>query len=234
MHMCTRSSGPALAVSVDCKSAFHLMAQGYAYVMMIFYPIGVPMLYAYLLFFKYGREMRLLRSLELRRVALIEDVRAANELTAAHADVKSRTNGLWSATVLAEARQGGSQRSLTRQRSSLQRIQTERASLSRSGAAASRRDLHAAGDTAAIIAKATEADSAVARLQAEETKLREQLPQVVQKLVLGYELRVFYFELVECGRKLLIVCVPVFFSGVAQLVCASCGARIVLVLSCAP
>ena len=43
----------------------------------------------------------------------------------------------------------------------------------------------------------------------------------VQKLVLGYELRTFWFELLECGRKLAIVCLPVFFQpsgSVSQLI----------------
>ena len=43
----------------------------------------------------------------------------------------------------------------------------------------------------------------------------------MQKLIMGYELRTYYFELIECLRKLAIVCLPVFFSpsgSVGQLI----------------
>ena len=39
------------------------------------------------------------------------------------------------------------------------------------------------------------------------------LPDYVQKLIMGYELRAYYFEIVECARKLAIVCVPVFLQS---------------------
>ena len=51
--------------------------------------------------------------------------------------------------------------------------------------------------------------------------MRSKLPDYVQKLILGYELRTFYFELIECARKLAIVCLPVFFQpsgSVSQLI----------------
>ena len=37
------------------------------------------------------------------------------------------------------------------------------------------------------------------------------LPETVVKLIQGYELRVYWFEIVECVRKLALVCMPVFF-----------------------
>ena len=49
----------------------------------------------------------------------------------------------------------------------------------------------------------------------------DECPSLGQKLVLGYELRTFYYELVECARKLAIVCLPVFFQpsgSVSQLI----------------
>lgn len=61
----------------------------------------------------------------------------------------------------------------------------------------------------------------VQRLEAEEERLRDELPDFVQKLILGYELRTYSFELIECFRKLAIVCLPVFFQpsgSVSQLI----------------
>lgn len=49
-------------------------------------------------------------------------------------------------------------------------------------------------------------------LAAEEEAERALLPTYMRKLVQGYEYRVYYFEIVECIRKLTIVCLPVFFS----------------------
>ena len=51
----------------------------------------------------------------------------------------------------------------------------------------------------------------IAQLEREQDELRKKLPDYVQKLILGYELRTFYFEIIECFRKLAIVCLPVFF-----------------------
>jgi len=58
-------------------------------------------------------------------------------------------------------------------------------------------------------------------LSAEEARLKSSLPGFVQTLAgNGYALRVFYFEIIECIRKLSLVCVPVFFpaGSVSQLV----------------
>ena len=55
----------------------------YAAAMVVVYPLGIPALYAYILFVKHGKEMRLLKSIEMKRATLTEDARAASELSAA-------------------------------------------------------------------------------------------------------------------------------------------------------
>ena len=150
-------------------------------------------------FYKYGAELRLLRSLELERVALLQELGTASRLNTAREAVRTGRQSVWSATVLAEA-QRGSQRSLLR---NLRR------------GSSGRPDVHATLSAAVAAAKV---EAKVAQLQREEEALRAELPDVVQKLILGYELRTYYFELLECARKLLIVCIPVFFSGVTQLI----------------
>ena len=47
------------------------------------------------------------------------------------------------------------------------------------------------------------------------------LPEYVRKLTEGYDLRVYWFELFECARKILLVGMPVFFEvgSVEQLAC---------------
>eukprot|EP00966_Prymnesium_polylepis_P268994 6214069-Prymnesium_polylepis.1 len=58
-------------------------------------------------------------------------------------------------------------------------------------------------------------------LEKQEKDVRKPLPDYVKKLILGYELRTYYFEIIECFRKLAIVCMPVFFrpsGSVSQLI----------------
>jgi len=49
------------------------------------------------------------------------------------------------------------------------------------------------------------------QLEREELKERKLLPGSVTKLLKGYELRVWWFEIFECFRKLAVACLPVFF-----------------------
>ena len=46
------------------------------------------------------------------------------------------------------------------------------------------------------------------------------VPAYVKKLIEGYDMRTYWFELFECGRKILLVGMPVFFDmgSIAQLV----------------
>jgi hypothetical protein len=57
----------------------------------------------------------------------------------------------------------------------------------------------------------------VKELQVEEASLRAELPSFIRSLSgNGYSKSCFYFEIVECFRKLLIVCVPVIFEVGSQ------------------
>ena len=49
------------------------------------------------------------------------------------------------------------------------------------------------------------------RLEREELQERKLLPGSVAKLLEGYELRAWWFEIFECFRKLAVACLPVFF-----------------------
>jgi hypothetical protein len=49
------------------------------------------------------------------------------------------------------------------------------------------------------------------QLEREEMRARERLPGSISKLIKGYELRMCRFEIFECGRKLAVACLPVFF-----------------------
>jgi len=49
------------------------------------------------------------------------------------------------------------------------------------------------------------------QLERDEVRERKGLPGTVAKLLQGYELRVWWFEIFECFRKLAVACLPVFF-----------------------
>ena len=60
--------------------------EAYAYIMMLVYPVGVPALYAYLLFYHSGIELQLLRELQRRRVAAHAELDTTHKLASARAD----------------------------------------------------------------------------------------------------------------------------------------------------
>lgn len=52
---------------------------------------------------------------------------------------------------------------------------------------------------------------AEALLKAQEEAVLDRLPSYMVKLVGDYRGQYYYFEIIECIRKLLLVCIPVFF-----------------------
>ena len=48
-------------------------------------------------------------------------------------------------------------------------------------------------------------------LAEQESQVFKRLPRYMVKLVGDYHGRYYYFEILECARKLLLVCIPVFF-----------------------
>ncbi|KOO34597.1 mastigoneme-like protein [Chrysochromulina tobinii] len=69
----------------------------------------------------------------------------------------------------------------------------------------------------AMVRKAVEAHEATGKVLA---KLRGELPTTQRKLTAGYELRMYWFEIFECVRKILLIGLPIFFpaGSPAQLI----------------
>ena len=188
-----QSSRLLVDLSVDCSSTFHQVMMAYAGLMVLVYPLGVPALYAYLLFYRHGAELRVLKSLEKEQVIENERIKAAQDSRAA---------------LKVEALQ---KRSVSEALRRATTITTERVT-ARSSRRTSRRApqvLESGGDLIEL-QNTAEAEAKIKSLKAKEEKRRAKLPDYVQKLIMGYELRTYYFEIVECARKLAIVCVPVF------------------------
>lgn len=59
-------------LSIDCASPSHIYMMVYAGIMLAIYPFGVPLIYAYLLFFQHGKQLFRLRTIEILAVKLAE------------------------------------------------------------------------------------------------------------------------------------------------------------------
>ena len=68
-----------------------------------------------------------------------------------------------------------------------------------------------------MVRKAMEAHESTGKVLA---KLRDELPTTLRKLTAGYELRMYWFEIFECVRKVLLIGLPIFFppGSPAQLI----------------
>ena len=225
--------------SVDCKDPFHAISSIYAIAMIAIYPLGIPLVYAWLLFHKHATKLRLLRSLEVNRVLKVNQERADQELTLAiHEDGNLKTCVAEASTSVAEASTSTSASASHPSRCGQNKLQRQSSTGAKSfknlmaatqGAGGRVANISRTSSKSSMKLDATEMSPAVKQeidtLQAQEDKLRSELPDYVQKLIQGYELRVYYFELFECARKLAIVCAPVFFEpsgSTAQLTFGLC------------
>ena len=66
-------------LSINCASPAHTTMSIYAAVMLLVFPFGAPMLYAYLLFRKHGTQLFRLRDIELVKVKLASDAVASDQ-----------------------------------------------------------------------------------------------------------------------------------------------------------
>ena len=206
---------------VDCKSSFHQYMMYYAAVMIFVYPVGIPCVYIYLLFFKHGKEMQLLKSLELERCALKDEQTAADNLRSAREIHDKSKASSASSAVCATERRSSVAASLIAALPLPQSLHRWRSDPGLKVTQSYRSPFGASRQTLAVNQAAESLRKQMDGLQREEDAVREGLPDYVQKLILGYELRTFYFEILECFRKLAIVCLPVFFQpsgSVSQLI----------------
>ena len=151
-------------LAIDCDSAGHQLMQAYSGIMIMIYPIGVPLVYLYLLYVRFGPTLRLMRENEELRVLLRSEAVSGIMLerrTAAH------TRGV---ALTIEGQQPPTDAELPK-----------------------------------------EVTSKIASLEAEIKELHTSLPDYIKKLISGYRAVRFEFEVFECGRKLALVCMPVFF-----------------------
>ena len=141
---------------IDCDSSAHQSMVVYAVLMVFVYALGAPLLYAYLLFKRFGKQLGKLKDIEARRETLADEAKAKDKYDR-HSETADELAALASITV-------------------------------------------------------DSVEEELLALKAEEAALRAELPAYIRSLSgNGYAKRAFFFEIVECLRKLSIVCVPVIF-----------------------
>ena len=69
------SSKLRIDLLIDCDSPKHQLMFVYAIVMVFVYALGAPLLYAYLLFRRFGKPLRRLAAIEARRVSLAQEAK---------------------------------------------------------------------------------------------------------------------------------------------------------------
>ena len=65
--------------------------------------------------------------------------------------------------------------------------------------------------TTAAAGSAAASDTEAEALKTREEAVLKELPSYMVKLVGDYRGQYYYFETIECMRKLLLICIPVFF-----------------------
>ena len=153
--------------------------------MIFIYPLGAPALYTYLLFFKYGRKLRLLAAIETERTMIAKGAAANDEYAR------------WNLKTGVESKAGSARRDEVKPQLASSRLPTLASA-----------HLPALPLTPSRL----QVKPRLEELAKEKAAIKATLPHFIQTLAgNGYALRVFYFEIIECLRKLSIVCVPVFF-----------------------
>ena len=66
-------------LSINCASPAHVSMMAYAGVMLVIYPFGAPLLYAYLLLRQHGKQLFRLRSIEILRIELAKEAIASDD-----------------------------------------------------------------------------------------------------------------------------------------------------------
>ena len=181
--------------SIDCDTEAHSMMRHYAVLMVAIYPLGIPVMY-WALFRAHGDALKLLRSSEVLRAKMLQASEADHEHH--HREVERHHQSA------ARVVRGEGADLVT----AMAQVQTDRA---RS---------HGAGSKRFKSPQQLALEQRLAALDKEMAGTMEALPDYVRRLISGYELRCFYFEIFESFRKLALVGVPVFFEpagGVGQL-----------------
>ena len=154
--------------------------------MMLVYPVGIPCLYAYLLFYRYGTELQVLKSLELKRCAIYDEYTTGKALEAAtHAHEKTKTKRVAMGRANRRRSSDATAKPPPRRRSSAGVVMEALDVKDNEGSKP-----EGTKEEDAEEALPPEVAAQIEALEAEEQEKRDKLPDYIQKLIGGYELRV--------------------------------------------
>ncbi len=222
-------------LSIDCASPEHVQTSLVAYVMLLVYPLGIPSYFAYKLLWQYGASLDILKKLEARATAhntlrnapaYIEE-RAVVKLQKAFRRVtRSVQQEVHVEHALRLVEEDHSRKKLaaaTEQASpqpspppSPPQPMTPRESLRRHLKRASSKEIWSTRGkgTKRLVSTLSKgvSDAQGLRKLARQGKMAGiVLPASILRMTAGYEYRVYWFEIIECVRKLLLTGMPVWF-----------------------
>jgi hypothetical protein len=195
--------------TINCDDPTHKLMEIYSFIMIFVYPIGVPLLYAWVLYVSCGTRLRLMHANEALRNE-IQDQELARILH------ERRSARLEDVKTFEDVNAKAGSRTLTPTQLSSLASRTTMGFRTANEAIAAKKRLRVPVEipTAADLSKprSKPVQDVINHLQLEHDQLRAELPDYVRKLISPYRTTRFGFEIVECIRKLAIVCMPVFFS----------------------
>ena len=200
--------------TVDCRSWAHFRMMIYAFVMTFIYPIGIPSLYVYLLYIRFGWQMRRLRDISKMRASIYDSAQCRTGYEAskpAMHELKAEANQR--PVYGSKLRKAISSKALLFSKvvSKAQSKNTKATHARKFGRWLLGRKPKMSAEMKAMIEQ--DYTMSLARLDTEEEVLMNQLPDFVRKLISGYKLKCFWFEIFECVRKLALVCAPIAFEA---------------------
>ena len=187
-----------LDYSIDCNGADQSSITGFALLMMLVYPIGVPLFYGYLMHLN-SKELHHLRRKELRLESehLIEKLSKADHKL----DISKQLNDAKAAKLRKKKNMRDAHRIHRRATQKLKHGQIKESEFHK----------EVARMKAAKGINTSESEDVISADEAVHEEAREILPHYMLGLIEPYTLVAYWFELFECLRKVLLVGLPVFF-----------------------
>ena len=225
--------------SIDCASPKHIIMSWVAWVMFVVYPLGIPAYFAYTMLWQHGAGLDELQRLETRARAHAMLRKSQKSAVGVQDNAVKKLQLRFRATMakrkkddLAKRKEGGAsdgesaaaQPPKFKRQDAVPYVEPEskkrwRKLVTEEAIARHRRSaLERSNELATKMYKGVTDEKSV-REYGRKGQMGVTLPASVLKMTAGYEFRVYWFEIIECYRKLALTGMPVWFEmgSVAQL-----------------
>ena len=219
--------------SIDCASPKHIIMSWVAWVMFVVYPLGIPAYFAYTMLWQHGAGLDELQRLETRARAHAMLRKSQKSAVGVQDNAVKKLQLRFRATMAKrkketlaakrKEREAEKKPELKRQ-DAVEYVEPEskkrwRKLVTEEAIARHRRSaLERSNELATKMYKGV-TDEKIVREYGRKGQMGVTLPASVLKMTAGYEFRVYWFEIIECYRKLALTGMPVWFEmgSVAQL-----------------